>query len=119
MTRLAAHPARLLTLAAGFLIWHLALILLYALFSIGCEAGWEQLRAGPLSVQRALLLAVWLLHLAVLAGFLWLIWRLRRGDGDRGPAYRFVGTVAAGLTLWALLAALGLGVPLLGTTACL
>lgn len=128
MARPAGHPARLLALAAGFLLWHLALVLLYALFSIGCEAGWHRVQAGPLDLQRLVLLAVWLVHLAAIALFLRLAWRRRRrdrqagGDGCDGDAIegdRFLGRLAVGLTAWALLSAIGLGLPLLGTTACL
>ena len=56
---------------AGFIIWASALLTLYAFLSIGCLLGWQGVPFGPLSLQRLLLLLIWIAHaVAIIAVFL-------------------------------------------------
>ena len=57
---------RLLMLGAGFTVWASAFVALYAMLSVGCRFGWDgvELLAG-LTLQRAQLGAILLVHLAV------------------------------------------------------
>lgn len=56
----------LLILASGFTIWAVAFVTLYAMMSVGCRFGWDAVEiVGGISVQRAQLIAILLLHLAV------------------------------------------------------
>lgn len=52
-----------LLLGAGYAIWALAFVVLYAMLSVGCQFGWhEKPLLGPLSLQRAQLILLFLLH---------------------------------------------------------
>ncbi|GHD15056.1 hypothetical protein ACFOEZ_16765 [Tianweitania populi] len=86
-----ASGKRLLALAAGFVIWSVAFVVLYSALSIGCRQGWSDvhLLAG-LSLQRVQLVALYVLHL--LAG-LGLVVFLRRSQFTSGAA-AFLQTVA-------------------------
>ncbi|MBN3846371.1 hypothetical protein G3N58_05930 [Paraburkholderia sp. Ac-20342] len=88
-------PRRVWWLAAGFTIWCLALVILYALHAIGCAFAWS---AGPL---RASLAIVLLLHLIAIGG----LWRYRaaaRHDPGPEPISSFMHSVV----IWTLIAAL-------------
>jgi hypothetical protein len=50
---------------SGFLVWSSCFVTLYALSAVGCEWGWAGVHVGLLTLHRAVLLAVWVLHLAV------------------------------------------------------
>lgn len=102
-------PRRLWWLAAGFLVWCNALVVLYALHAIGCAFAWP---AGPLRLSLAVLL---LAHLAVI-GWMWrdLAPAVEPGFGSTGIFLRTV-------FLWTVIAAfaaafLTLGPPLLLST---
>ncbi len=87
----ATSGVRLLAVAAGFVIWSAAFVVLYSALSIGCRLGWNDvhLLAG-LSLQRVQLVALYALHL--LAG-LGLVYGLHRTRFASGPA-AFLHTVA-------------------------
>lgn len=54
----------LLMLGAGFAIWASAFVALYAMLSVGCRFGWDGIELfGDLTLQRAQLVAILLLHL--------------------------------------------------------
>jgi hypothetical protein len=111
--------ANLLLLCAGLVIWSSAFVSLYAVLSIGCAFGWEAVALGPLSLQRAALIGIWLLHLAVIVGLgAWVRARRRRLTGEDG-----LGRFFAGTALWATLVAVAVTLvtyaPILGLSACL
>lgn len=65
----------LLMLASGFTLWAVAFIVLYAMLSIGCRFGWDETRLpGGVSLQRAQLIAIFLVFLA---GGMWLAVKLK------------------------------------------
>ena len=70
-----------LMLGAGFTVWASAFVVLYAMLSVGCRFGWDdvELFAG-MSLQRAQLVAILIVHLAAGAA---LVALLRTGAG--GP----------------------------------
>lgn len=69
----------LLLLAAGFTLWAVAFVVLYAMLSVGCRFGWDGIAlAGGVTLQRAQLVA---LFLAFLAAGVWLAGALRAGAG--------------------------------------
>ena len=51
-------PRTLALLAAGFAVWALGFAVLYAVLSLGCALGWDRVGLGPVSLQRAILLAL-------------------------------------------------------------
>lgn len=101
-------------LGGGLLLWSSCFVALYALLSLGCEAGWGDL-------LRPALLATWALHLVVLAALLAWQWRGRpahaAGEGSpRVPsALRGVGLA---VTAAALLATVWIGWPVLALPPC-
>lgn len=47
---------------AAFTLWAAAFVAIYAILSVGCRFGWEAIAvAGPLSFQRAVLVALFVL----------------------------------------------------------
>ena len=71
----------LMMLGAGFSIWASAFVALYAMLSVGCRFGWDDVElAAGLSLQRAQLVAILFVHLAAGAA---LVAMLRTGVG--GP----------------------------------
>lgn len=103
-----ARTAFPVLVTAGFLIWSSAFLSLYAVASVGCAFGWPQMDAGPLSLQRAVLVGLWVAHLAAFLPLACLVRRRRlpdRGDGGAvfmdAPAWTtgaaFAATVFTGL----------------------
>lgn len=81
-----ASGKRLAMLAAGFTIWASAFVALYAMLSVGCRFGWDGIElAAGVSLQRAQLAAIFLVHLAAGA---WLATTLRPcpSSGDAATA---------------------------------
>lgn len=90
----------LFLLAAGYAIWALAFVVLYAMLSVGCEFGWEAIElTGGISLQRAQLVALFLLHAAAGA---FLVAILYRGGQDALliSAARLTAIAALGSTLF-------------------
>ncbi|SFN46556.1 hypothetical protein [Variovorax sp. OV329] len=110
MNAVTVPPRRAGWLAAGFVVWCIALVALYALHAIGCGFGWS---AGTL---RWSLILVFAAHLAVI-GWMW-------GNFARaapGPEAGATGLFLHMAIVWATIAAfastvLALGPPLLLTT---
>ena len=109
--RPVAHR-RLWWLGAGFAVWCSALVVLYAMHSIGCIFAWstDPLRMG--------LVFVFIAHLAVIG---WM-WRML-ATASPGPDVELSGAFVHSVVIWTLLAALvatvlTFGPPLL-LTACI
>lgn len=51
-------PRLLLILAAGFGLWAVCFVVIYAVQGLGCAYGWHALSIGPVSLLRALLLVL-------------------------------------------------------------
>ncbi len=109
--------ANLLLLCAGLVVWSSAFVTLYAALSIGCAFGWEETRLGPVSLQRGVLIGLWLAHLAALALLLLWTWRRSRRAGEDLSAF------FARTALWATIVSIGVTVvnhaPILGLSTCL
>lgn len=77
--------ANLVLLCAGLVIWSSAFVSLYGALSIGCAFGWESIALGPISLQRGVLIGLWLVHILMIAALLPWAWsRLRRSrDGEQ------------------------------------
>ena len=72
----------LLLLGAGFAIWAVAFVSLYAMLSVGCRFGWHNVElAGSVTLQRAQLAAIFVL--SVIASF-----GLMRATSGPGKASR-------------------------------
>lgn len=88
-------------LGAGFAIWAAGFVIVYAVLSFGCASGWDSVHLGPVSVQRATLVAlavITALATMLLAALLWT--RPSRTD-DQGPL-EFIRTTAFNLALAAI-----------------
>lgn len=111
--------SRLMWLLAGFIVWSIAFVALYSILSVGCAFGWDRTFLGPVSVQRAVLVA--LLAVSLAAG--WWVVRIaaerRRAAGGAGLVLRPFMETAAWMGAWAALVStlFSLG-PVLFLTAC-
>ena len=90
----AVPPGYLWWLAAGFLVWCGALVVVYAVHAIGCTFAWS---AGPLRLGLALVLFA---HLAVI-GWMW----HRLGGADPSRDFGQTGAFFRMAALWATIAA--------------
>jgi hypothetical protein len=101
-------PGYLWWLTAGFLVWDSALVVVYALHSVGCTFAWS---AAPLRLCLALVLFA---HLAVIG---WMWHHLGGADprGDSGQTGAFFRMAA----LWATIAAFATTIFTLGATLLL
>lgn len=109
--------ANLLLLCASLVIWSSAFISLYAALSIGCAFGWEGVAFGPVSLQRGVLVGLWLLHLGLVVALVF--WMRRRQAAFKDELGGFFARTA----LWASLVSVAVTVvnyaPILGLSACL
>lgn len=115
----AARPipaAHILWLVAGFAIWSSGFVLLYGVHALGCRAGWTGMEFGPLSVQRVVLLAIWIAHIAAgLALFAPLRVAARRWNGGAG---RFLNAASVAVTAAAVVSTVWIGAPVLFLAVC-
>lgn len=79
-------------LLSGFTLWSAAFLIIYMAQATGCHLGWHQsMVLGPLTLQRAMLIALFLLacglHVVLMRGF-------ERRDGGDTFAYRAGRTLA-------------------------
>jgi hypothetical protein len=99
-------------MASGFGLWGSAFVLLYATASVGCELGWNQIRLGPISLLRTILIGLWLIHMAALTGLLIYCARATRDNDHRDRfvhrAAMYLTGAANASTVWL---AIALGVP--------
>lgn len=108
--------AHILWLVAGFTVWSSGFVLVYGVHALGCRAGWTGMEIGPMTVQRAVLLAIWATHIA--AG-LALFAPLNALAGSwTGPAGDFLRRAAILVTLAAAGASVWTGAPLSFLAAC-
>ena len=103
-------PRRFWWLAAGFVVWCIALVVLYGLHAIGCAFGW------PAATLRWSLVLLFIAHLAMIG---WMWGRFARGAAD--PAAGATGRFLHEAIVWTTIAAfasavLALGPPLLLST---
>lgn len=116
MTR-RAPIADLARLCAGLTVWASAFVSLYVLLSIGCAYGWEDRTLGPVSLQRAVLVANWLAHLALVVAIL--VWSQRRARHRAGDPDAFLARAAVWANLVALVAVIVNYAPVLPLSTCL
>lgn len=98
----------LLMLGAGFTVWASAFVALYAMLSVGCRFGWDEIHLfGGLTAQRAQLVIILFVHLAAGAA---LAVMLRTGAG--GPflarASYLAAVAALGSSIFSFAAVFGL-----------
>lgn len=94
-----------LLLAAGFGLWSLAFVLLYSFQAVGCRLGWQEIEvASALTLQRAVLVALFAASIAVHIALWWALKRQREktARGEEG----FASSVATDLAAAALGASL-------------
>ncbi|UEM22884.1 hypothetical protein JL100_009110 [Skermanella mucosa] len=109
-----ARPGKLLLLVTGFLLWSSAFVVLYGVQGLGCRLGWDDVGLGPVSLNRGALLAVWALHVGLIAAMAAI--QVRRRSADRGAADRgtaFIDRAGLALTFCALVATIWTGIPIL------
>ncbi|TRO90546.1 hypothetical protein FKB34_14200 [Glycocaulis profundi] len=123
MTDAIPSPARpvsglhLIWLVAGFSVWASGFILLYGLHALGCRWGWEEAAfLGGISVNRAVLIGVYLAHIAAGAA-LWLPLHAaaKRWPGEGGV---FLKSASVLLTVAAVVSTIWIGAPVLFLAAC-
>lgn len=85
---------RALLPVAGFTLWASAFIMLYAMLSVGCSLGWDDIELfGAVSLQRAQLTGIFLLHVLALAVLI--VWLRRRAHSGFGEQLSFGLAIAA------------------------
>lgn len=107
----------LLFLCAGLTVWASAFVSLYALLSLGCAYGLDERMMGPISLQRAVLVTNWALHLALNAGLV--VWSRRRARRREGDPRAFLAKTAVAANIVALLATFVNYAPVLPLSTCL
>jgi len=112
MTRQGTAPLDLVLLPMGYVVWSIAFVALYGVQGLGCANGWHEVAAGPASLLRVLLIAIWLVSLAVVAALA--AWTLRRAMREPGMMRRAV----AATTATAAVAALWTGAPTVALALC-
>lgn len=103
--------------AVGFLVWSAGFVGLYALQSVGCAFGWDQiLLVGGMSLQRMQLVLAFLLLLSALA--LLVLVAARKPQGSAGKPHAFLHRLTAAGLLGALFASLFTFGPAIALSAC-
>jgi hypothetical protein len=113
----ATAPPALLWFVAGFTVWSVALVALYAVQALGCEWGWHLNAVGPVSLQDLILGSILFAHIAMIAILSVVAWRWWRVGEEGGPG-AFVRVSSVALTLAALVATAWIGFPAVVLTAC-
>ncbi|MCG6114300.1 MAG: hypothetical protein MEQ84_03795 [Mesorhizobium sp.] len=116
-------PARqMIWLVLGYVVWAGGFVALYAALSIGCEYGWHLMEfAGGVTVQRAILVVLFLATVAATGAVAWLSRRRWLAARRRAPAVapaRFLEWAAVGSSLTAVVAAIVSLAPALVLTSC-
>lgn len=116
-------PARrMIWLVLGHMVWAGGFVAIYAALSLGCEYGWHFMElAGGVTVQRAILVILFLGTVAATGMVSYLTWRrwsaVRSGVQPVPPA-RFLESAAFVSSLTALAAAIVSLAPSLVLTSC-
>ena len=108
---MSARPSPLFHLIAGFALWAVAFIALYALQALGCRYGWGAVSFGPIDLHRAVLIAAYGLVLA--SASVLVIYASRR------PSTGFLSDIGRYLNLAALVASAVIFAATLGASTCL
>ena len=113
-----AGSSRLLLPAAGFTLWAIAFVAIYASLSLGCAFGWDEIHlAGAVSLQRAQLTLLFLLATVAAAIAAWALRPSVRTAADDAPGH-FLWTVAYASALAALASTIATFAPVLALTSC-
>ena len=111
--------ANLLLLMAGMVIWSSAFIMLYAGLSIGCVFGWHMMALGPISLLRAILIGLWLVHIGLIAGLLcWTYRRKRIAEESNEIETFFAGSVFVASVVAGVVTVINYA-PILGLSLCI
>jgi hypothetical protein len=101
----------LLGSCGGLLLWASSFVTLYALLSLGCEAGWHARAAWASNHLTLALTLAWAVHLLALGALLaWMVWRW--------PGRGVLPLLGRTLTIVALLATVWTGWPVLVLPPC-
>lgn len=113
------HGATLLLIGLAVIIWVWALVILYAVRSMGCELGWDRMMVGPVAIHRAVLIVLWIAHVVAIGILLaWLWYQLRRLWRSSPRHMRFLLAAGVGSTAVALASMLWTGAPIVGLSLC-
>ena len=107
---MSARPSPLFHLIAGFALWAVAFIALYALQALGCRYGWGAVDLGPIDLHRAVLVAAYGLVLASASVLVIYAWRR--------PSLGFLSDIGRYLNLAALVASAVIFAATLGVSTC-
>jgi hypothetical protein len=108
---------RLLLPALGFGVWASAFVLLYAMLSVGCRFGWNDVDlVGGLTAQRAQLILILIAHMVAGVALVIHMRRCLRADFDRPAA--FLGRIGYWAAIAALASSLFTYAAVFGLSAC-
>lgn len=101
MRRQMREIAPLAAVVSGFVLWSVAFLAVYGAQATGCGLGWDETAlVGPLTLQRAVLLALFAI---VMGGHAVLVRQLKAaapgGDGEDAGTVDFMHTAARRLAL--------------------
>ncbi|MFG1228554.1 hypothetical protein [Xanthobacter wiegelii] len=92
-------------LIAGPTVWAATFTAAYGLIGLGCQLGWSAVDLGPLSVQTALVLAIWLAGIVTCIALLGQVHRSLREQAAIPRIGVWIGLVATVFTLAPVLVA--------------
>ena len=105
--------------SGGLILWASAFLFLYAGLGLGCALGWQQIGVAGTNLLSALLLLLWISHLAALGLFQWRAHRLWRRADDPGQAsIHFLATLTCLIGAVGIVSTLVTGVPVLLLPPC-
>lgn len=104
-------------LVAGFTVWSSGFVLLYGLHALGCRWGWEETLLGPVTLNRAVLIGIYIAHILAGAALWFPLQSAARGWPGKTGA--FLKTASAMLTVAALVSTIWIGAPVLFLATCL
>jgi hypothetical protein len=111
-----ARASDLLLAISGFVVWSAAFSAVYAVFSLGCWLGWDQVGIGPTSLQKIGTAIVWLTFILLGGVVVWLArQRVRQG---LEPVKPFLSVLLPAANLAALAATIITGLPILLASSC-
>lgn len=105
--------------SGGLIVTSSAFVFLYAAIGIGCMVGWHLIDLAGTNLLTAVLVVIWVVHLAALGGLQWFAVRLwPRATGPDEGAARFLAAMTCLLAATGILATIFIGFPVLVLPPC-
>lgn len=110
----------LLAATAGYIIWSIAFVFLYAFQGYACASGLDAMKLFGLNLATAILLFIWIAHLAA-GGALFAYARRARSNATSSPnaeTERFLANVSCLLAVAGVVSTFYIGAPVIFLDPC-